>query len=314
MILKSDLFPTEKIVTTMDINISGGPNYRRIAKSHICCVGQPTVSGVRTILNFAIGAPGFRPRQSGLQSNVSLNGLVPGYSSGTGYTSGLVGVGIGGGGSDFEPALVNTGSNVPITPQSPAPNTPSPIPNLSSTTKAVITAPPTAPTTAPSSQQVSQNAQFPVPQNLQSVSRQVSMTSVISGASGIGNDFNLLHIASSGSSNPKYSAKCVWINLREEPVVYMNNRPFVLRDFSHPFRNMQSFRGIRWNHLFEVEARLKHDIIVEASKHHNILIHDETEKYVCSLLFCLLRFVIVCVCLFDCLFVCLFLLSLFAIC
>lgn len=29
-----------------------------------------------------------------------------------------------------------------------------------------------------------------------------------------------------------------WICLREEPVIYMNSRPFVLRELQHPFRNM----------------------------------------------------------------------------
>jgi hypothetical protein len=35
----------------------------------------------------------------------------------------------------------------------------------------------------------------------------------------------------------------VWINLREEPVVYLNNRPFVLREAEFPFRNMSDFQG-----------------------------------------------------------------------
>ena len=61
------------------------------------------------------------------------------------------------------------------------------------------------------------------------------------------------------SSHIKHIKKgrCIWINLREEPVVYLNNRPFVLRDITHPFRNMQTFRGITWKHLLEVEERLK---------------------------------------------------------
>ena len=58
-------------------------------------------------------------------------------------------------------------------------------------------------------------------------------------------------------------------------MVYLNNRPFVLRDSDHPFRNIQTFKGITWQHLREVEQRLKRDILIEASQHHNILIHKE---------------------------------------
>ena len=67
----------------------------------------------------------------------------------------------------------------------------------------------------------------------------------------------------------------------EEPVIYINNRPIILREYEHTFKNMQSFRGINCNHLFEVVARLKRDIVDEAGKHHNVLIHDEAEARVC---------------------------------
>lgn len=33
-----------------------------------------------------------------------------------------------------------------------------------------------------------------------------------------------------------------WICLREEPVIYINSRPFVLRELQHPFRNMRGTR------------------------------------------------------------------------
>ena len=31
--------------------------------------------------------------------------------------------------------------------------------------------------------------------------------------------------------------KVLWINLREEPVIYINSRPFVLREYSRPLEN-----------------------------------------------------------------------------
>lgn len=40
--------------------------------------------------------------------------------------------------------------------------------------------------------------------------------------------------------------KIRWINLREEPVVYLADRPFVLRERLHPVRNMPDFVGIRY--------------------------------------------------------------------
>ena len=57
LILKLDNFPSNSI-KTMDFMISGGPNYRQINKSlPLCAVGQPTVHGIRTVLNTLIGSP-----------------------------------------------------------------------------------------------------------------------------------------------------------------------------------------------------------------------------------------------------------------
>ena len=48
---------------------------------------------------------------------------------------------------------------------------------------------------------------------------------------------NLLHL----KQNPRRRVQ--WINLREEPVVYVNSRPFVLRELEQPFANMSDFQG-----------------------------------------------------------------------
>ena len=70
--------------------------------------------------------------------------------------------------------------------------------------------------------------------------------------------------------------QAVWINLREEPVVYLNNRPFVLRELDHPFKNMHDFKGIGGRGITLIEKRLKNDILREGSSNHgNILVHDE---------------------------------------
>ncbi|KAK9950366.1 hypothetical protein M0R45_005859 [Rubus argutus] len=70
-------------------------------------------------------------------------------------------------------------------------------------------------------------------------------------------------------------AQVLWINLREEPVVYINGRPFVLRDVESPFSNLE-YTGINRARVEQMEARLKEDILVEAARYGNkILVTDE---------------------------------------
>lgn len=70
-------------------------------------------------------------------------------------------------------------------------------------------------------------------------------------------------------------AQVLWINLREEPVVYINGRPFVLRDVERPFSNLE-YTGINRVRLEQMEARLKEDIFLEAARYGNkILVTDE---------------------------------------
>ena len=65
MLLKYDIFPSSKIVKT-DVSISGGPNYRKINDQlPLCAVGQPSIHGIRTILNLLVGS---RSNQN-IQSN-----------------------------------------------------------------------------------------------------------------------------------------------------------------------------------------------------------------------------------------------------
>ncbi|KAK4766546.1 hypothetical protein SAY87_008188 [Trapa incisa] len=70
-------------------------------------------------------------------------------------------------------------------------------------------------------------------------------------------------------------AKVLWISLREEPVVYINGRPFVLRDVEKPFSNLE-YTGINRDRVEQMEERLKEDVMVEASRYGNkILVTDE---------------------------------------
>ncbi|GKU98379.1 hypothetical protein SLEP1_g11390 [Rubroshorea leprosula] len=78
-----------------------------------------------------------------------------------------------------------------------------------------------------------------------------------------------------GTQRDGKETKFLWFNLREEPVVYINGRPFVLRDVERPFSNLE-YTGINRNRLEQMEARLKEDILIEAARYGNkILVTDE---------------------------------------
>src|SRR4051794_36459517 len=48
----------------------------------------------------------------------------------------------------------------------------------------------------------------------------------------------------------------LWVSLREEPVIYINGRPFVLRIHDAPFANLE-YTGIDTARVEEMEERLK---------------------------------------------------------
>ncbi|XP_058738433.1 uncharacterized protein LOC131610490 [Vicia villosa] len=85
---------------------------------------------------------------------------------------------------------------------------------------------------------------------------------------GIRNVLN--HIGARGKKQ-----QVLWISLREEPLVYINGRPFVLRDVERPFSNLE-YTGINRDRVEQMEARLKEDIVLEARRYSNkILVTDE---------------------------------------
>ncbi|KAM3683231.1 hypothetical protein ACB098_12G130800 [Castanea mollissima] len=78
-----------------------------------------------------------------------------------------------------------------------------------------------------------------------------------------------------GAQMDSLRAQVLWISLREEPVVYINGRPFVLRDVEQPFSNLE-YTGINRHRVEEMESRLKQDILIEAARYGNkILVTDE---------------------------------------
>ncbi|KAF8176691.1 inositol hexakisphosphate-domain-containing protein [Mycena galopus ATCC 62051] len=63
-----------------------------------------------------------------------------------------------------------------------------------------------------------------------------------------------------GTQDPSH---VVWFSTREEPIVYISGRPFVLRDASHPRRTLSL--SDRAENLEAIETRLKNDILQEAT-------------------------------------------------
>ena len=52
----------------------------------------------------------------------------------------------------------------------------------------------------------------------------------------------------------------VWFNLREEPLIYINGKPYVVREADNPFANLE-YTGINRSRVEDMEYRLKQDIL-----------------------------------------------------
>ncbi|XP_021661045.1 uncharacterized protein LOC110650395 isoform X2 [Hevea brasiliensis] len=69
-----------------------------------------------------------------------------------------------------------------------------------------------------------------------------------------------------------------WHNMREEPVIYINRKPFVLREVERPYKNMLEYTGIDRERVERMEARLKEDILREAERYGGaIMVIHETD-------------------------------------
>lgn len=67
----------------------------------------------------------------------------------------------------------------------------------------------------------------------------------------------------------------VWVNLREEPILYVGDRPFVFRDLAAPYVNVE-LTGIQTEKIELVEYELKRDVLKEATQYDGkFLVHDE---------------------------------------
>jgi protein-tyrosine phosphatase len=70
-----------------------------------------------------------------------------------------------------------------------------------------------------------------------------------------------------------------WLNLREEPFLYINGRPFVLREVASPFRNVGAYSGVSVERLESMEERLRLDVLEQSSlSSGNFLVHIEVAE------------------------------------
>lgn len=87
-------------------------------------------------------------------------------------------------------------------------------------------------------------------------------------------------LSSSGEAEqarPPFEARSlVWLMLREEPILYVHHRPFVVRDADNPYANLEN-TGITTRRVEAMERMLKQDAVKElrASGRNELLLHDE---------------------------------------
>ncbi|KAE8218176.1 hypothetical protein CF319_g7896, partial [Tilletia indica] len=75
------------------------------------------------------------------------------------------------------------------------------------------------------------------------------------------------YISSSSPSPSQHKQNTrIWVCTREEPVIYVSGRPFVLREASAPTE--ASGLSTRASNLASIERRLRADILKEAAHQH----------------------------------------------
>lgn len=85
------------------------------------------------------------------------------------------------------------------------------------------------------------------------------------------------HYATKSDDSSYPTRTITWINLREEPIVYVNGKPYCLRQKGMSLRNIKAYSGINWDRLLLLEDRLKNDVVNELqSGEGRLLLHTET--------------------------------------
>merc|ERR1719474_549084 len=79
---------------------------------------------------------------------------------------------------------------------------------------------------------------------------------------------------------PQKQRNTVWIDLREEPVLYIRTRPYVLRNYNRPYQRLPEFGNLSAQQIENIAERLKVDIHHEALDNDNkMLVHFETQLH-----------------------------------
>ncbi|MBI3928262.1 MAG: hypothetical protein HY319_22145 [Armatimonadetes bacterium] len=83
-------------------------------------------------------------------------------------------------------------------------------------------------------------------------------------------------LAASGAGPGGSGGPALWINLREEPVIYIDGQPLCLRDRRFPLGNLTA-TSISGRNLEEIEENLRQEVLAEAERNHGrIALHDES--------------------------------------
>ena len=75
---------------------------------------------------------------------------------------------------------------------------------------------------------------------------------------------SLLRAVSVDNGAARAPRRAVWFNMREEPQIFINGRPYVLRDELRPFKNMREYTSITASTLEKMEERFREDVVREA--------------------------------------------------
>ncbi|GKB85212.1 paladin isoform X1 [Tanacetum coccineum] len=85
-------------------------------------------------------------------------------------------------------------------------------------------------------------------------------------------------ILKSDHCSSKDGISVFWHNVREEPVIYINGKPFVLREAERPYKHMLEYTGINRERVERMKARPKEDILKESERYEgDIMVIHETK-------------------------------------
>ncbi|ORX37949.1 inositol hexakisphosphate-domain-containing protein [Kockovaella imperatae] len=94
---------------------------------------------------------------------------------------------------------------------------------------------------------------------------------------GMPNDTGLRKALEKMGAGPNGSRRVTWTSLREEPVLYVKGKPFVLRLVDRPLTNVET-TGVTASVVERMETTLREDVLRELKKSQGrMLLHDEQE-------------------------------------